>query len=96
MNLLELKAAVLQLPLAERSELLALLRHSLEQSPAIALESPRMTSLGIAESDFDAASSRQSKALRPIGLRSRSGLSDASIRESLAPLSDDDLEAWGG
>ena len=34
-------------------------------------------------------------ALRPIGLRAHIGLSAESIRESLAPLSPDELEAWG-
>lgn len=35
-------------------------------------------------------------ALRPIGLRADLGLSDDSMRESRAPLSAEELEAWGG
>jgi prevent-host-death family protein len=35
-------------------------------------------------------------ALRPIGLRAHLGLSDASVKESRAPLSQEELEAWGG
>ncbi len=101
MNLLELQAAVLQLLLAERSEFVALLLKSIDQLPAIALEYPRMTSLGIAENDFDAARSEavslhEPRALRPIGLRAHIGMNVASIRESLVPLSGDDLEAWNG
>ena len=106
MNLLEIKAAVLQLTLAERSELVELLLQSMEQPPVIALEFPPMTSLGIAESDFGAASmvrhgepavplsTSEHPALRPMGLRARIGLNADSIRESLAPLSPDDLEQW--
>ena len=33
-------------------------------------------------------------ALRPMGLRAHIGLSNDSIRESLAPLSEDELEQW--
>jgi prevent-host-death family protein len=35
-------------------------------------------------------------ALRPIGLRAHLGLSDESVQESRAPLSAEELEAWGG
>ena len=35
-------------------------------------------------------------ALRPIGLRAHLGLSDESVMESQAPLSTEELEAWGG
>ena len=87
MSWLEIKAAVLQLPLAERSELVEPLLQS--------IESPPVTNLGIVEGDFDAASSK-SDALRPIGLRANVSLSAASIFESLAPLSGDDLEVWSG
>lgn len=33
-------------------------------------------------------------ALRPMGLRAHIGLSDDDVRESLAPLSEDELEQW--
>lgn len=106
MNLLEIKAVVLQLTLAERSELVELLLQSMEQPPVIALEFPPTTSLGIAESDFDVASTvrhgepavplstSEHSALRPMGLRARIGLNADSIRESLAPLSPDELKQW--
>ena len=46
MNLLEIKAAVLQLSLAERGELVEWLLQSLEQSPRVAFEYPRKRELG--------------------------------------------------
>jgi prevent-host-death family protein len=36
------------------------------------------------------------KALRPIGSRAATWLSDASVQESRAPLSQEELEAWNG
>jgi hypothetical protein len=57
MSLQEIKTAVLQLPLAEQSELVSLLLKSIEQSQEVPF--PVMSSLGIVESDFDAATSEQ-------------------------------------
>ena len=59
MSLLEMKTAVLQLPIAEQNELVRILLQSIQQTTNPQLEYPVMTSLGIAESDFDAATSEQ-------------------------------------
>jgi hypothetical protein len=52
-----MKIAALQLPLAEQSELVRVLMQSIEQTSMS--DFPVMTSLGMAESDFDAATSEQ-------------------------------------
>jgi hypothetical protein len=57
MSLQEIKTAVLRLPLAEQSELVSVLLKSIEESNKISF--PVMSSLGIVESDFDAATSEQ-------------------------------------
>ncbi len=36
------------------------------------------------------------KALRPMGLRATTGLSDTSFQASRAPLSQEELEGWNG
>jgi hypothetical protein len=59
MSLLEMKKAALQLPLAEQSELVRVLLQSIEQISTSTPDYPTMTSLGIVESDFDAASSEE-------------------------------------
>ncbi len=59
MNLLEMKTAALQLPIAEQNELVRILLQSIQQAPQAHLEYPIMSSLGIVESDFDAATSEQ-------------------------------------
>ena len=50
-----MKTAALQLPIAEQNELVRILLQSIQQTINPQLEYPVMTSLGIAESDFDAA-----------------------------------------
>ncbi len=57
MSLQEIKTAVLQLPLAEQSELIDILLKNREESDKVPF--PVMSSLGIVESDFDAATSEQ-------------------------------------
>ncbi len=57
MSLQEIKTAVLQLPLAGQSELVSVLLKSIEESKDVSF--PVMSSLGIVESDFDAATSEQ-------------------------------------
>ena len=57
MSLQEIKTAVLQLPLEEQSELVSVLLKSIEESSQAPF--PVMSSLGIVESDFDAATSEQ-------------------------------------
>jgi hypothetical protein len=57
MSLQEIKTAVLQLPLAEQSELIDILLKNIEESDNVPI--PVMSSLGIVESDFDAATSEQ-------------------------------------
>jgi hypothetical protein len=54
-----MKTAALQLPLAEQSELVRILLQSIEQTSKVKPNYPIMTSLGIVESDFDAATSEQ-------------------------------------
>ncbi len=57
MSLQEIKTAVLQLPLAEQSELIDILLKNREEFDKLPF--PGMSSLGIVESDFDAATSEQ-------------------------------------
>ena len=54
-----MKTAVLQLPIAEQSELVRILLQNIQQTTNAQLKYPVMTSLGMAESDFDAATSEQ-------------------------------------
>jgi hypothetical protein len=57
MSLQEIKTAVLQLPLEEQNELIDVLLKNREESDKVPI--PVMSSLGIVESDFDAATSEQ-------------------------------------
>jgi hypothetical protein len=57
MSLQEIKTAVLQLSLEEQSELVSVLLKSIEESKEVSFTT--MSSLGIVESDFDAATSEQ-------------------------------------
>lgn len=57
MSLQEIKTAVLRLPLEEQSELVDILLKNIEESDKVPI--PVMSSLGVVESDFDAATSEQ-------------------------------------
>ncbi len=52
-----MKTAALQLPIAEQNELVNILLQNIQAHPQS--ENPVMSSLGIVESDFDAATSEE-------------------------------------